>query len=397
MRPVFGGLGAVFRTRLFKVAGITALSFVLSMLLATPAAFSITSLFSSPDQEDFAISDFFTRMADRRPMRQLDRDIVLADIGFAGREEIAEALELLALCGPKTVALDVLFEEPHDDDSRLLAAIENLPSVVLPVGLEQTRPNPGMGEDTPAFAIGSVGFFYAHSKAKAGAANLPGRFDRSTIREFRPAYRLADGRTMLSFPAAVAREADPAAFEALRRRAVRTGNALETVDYASREFTTAPIDRIADSPELFADKIVIVGSFSDIADSHKTPVSATMPGALIHAYALCTILGGRYYDRMPAPVYITLALLLSFCVVWMASGINLRARGLFMRSLQIAIVLLAVWLCYSLFADHRLVVDCSALLLSLTFALFASDIWNGLEYLSERRLPSLRKLKQTNL
>lgn len=145
MKIGVGFRGRVPGKRLFKVSGITVLAFVLSMLLTTPAAFSITSLFSSPDQEDFAISDFFTRMADHRPVRLMDSDIVLVDIGFTGREEIAEALELLTLCGPRTVALDVLFEEPHEDDSRLLAALAATPSLVLPVGLDETRSAARMG------------------------------------------------------------------------------------------------------------------------------------------------------------------------------------------------------------------------------------------------------------
>lgn len=391
--------GRVPGKRLFKVSGITVLAFVLSMLLTTPAAFSITSLFSSPDQEDFAISDFFTRMADHRPVRLLDSDIVLVDIGFTGRKEIAEALELLTLCGPRTVALDVLFEEPHEDDSRLLAALAATPSLVLPVGLDETRSAARMGGGKQAFTIGDTGYFYARSKAKLGAANMPGRFEHSTIREFRPSYNLADGRTVLSFPAAIAREADPEAFRMLQKRTETSGNDLELVDFASREFTTIPIDRIADSPELFADKIVIIGSFSDIADSHKSPVNATMPGAMIHAYALSTILNGRYYDHTPPPLDIALAFLLSFGVVWMTAGVNPRARGLFMRVLQMATVLCAVWLCYSLFADHRIIVDCSALLLSITFALFASDIWNGVEYMSGFYRPTIfrKRIKQSNI
>ena len=398
MKIGVGFRGKIPGKRLFKVFGITMLAFVLSMLLTTPAAFSITSLFSSPDQEDFVISDFFTRMADHRPVRLLDSDIVLVDIGFTGREEIADALELLTLCGPRTVALDVLFEEPHEDDSRLLAALAATPSLVLPAGLDETH-SPSEKKDKAAFTISSTGFFYANSKAKLGAANLPGRFEHSTIREFRPSYNLADGRTVLSFPAAIAREADPEAFRMLQKRAETSGNDLELVDFASREFTTIPIDRIADSPELFADKIVIIGSFSDIADSHKSPVNATMPGAMIHAYALSTILNGRYYDHTPPPLDMVLAFLLSFGVVWMTAGVNPRARGLFMRVLQMATVLCAVWLCYSLFADHRIIVDCSALLLSITFALFASDIWNGVEYLSGFYRPTIfrKRIKQSNI
>lgn len=200
---------------------------------------------------------------------------------------------------------------------------------------------------------------------------------------------------MLSFPAAVVRQTHPEAFRALMERA--KSKKLEFVDYASKEFTVVPIDKIADNPELFTDKITLIGSFSDIADSHKSPVDSRIPGAMIHAYTLSTILDGRYFDGSSKPFNMVLAFILSFSVVWMSTSVNPRARGLFMRCLQIAVVLLSVWLCYYLFIEHRYVLNCAYLLLTVTFALFASDIWNGVEYLAERYRPSFKKIKQPQI
>lgn len=121
---------------LLKTTGITLLALLLSMALEAPFSSSASAIFSNPEKNDFTLTDVYAQIADGRPVRKMEDRIAIVDIGLGGREEIADALELLQLCGVKAVGVDVNFEEPHEDDSRLLGAIASLPDIVLPLGVE---------------------------------------------------------------------------------------------------------------------------------------------------------------------------------------------------------------------------------------------------------------------
>lgn len=103
-----------------KAAGITLLALLFSTLLISPFTASVSSMFSSPEKSDFVMSDLFAQVADARPVRLLDDRIVLIDIGHADREQIADALDILALCAPRRLGLDINFAAPSEDDSHLL-------------------------------------------------------------------------------------------------------------------------------------------------------------------------------------------------------------------------------------------------------------------------------------
>lgn len=87
-----------------RVTGITVLAFILSFFLASPVSFSVSSIFSSPEKEDTQISDFFAQVANRRPVRVLDPEIVIVDIASADRQEMTSLFEMIGLCDPRAEA-----------------------------------------------------------------------------------------------------------------------------------------------------------------------------------------------------------------------------------------------------------------------------------------------------
>ena len=120
---------------ILKTLGITFLAFGLSFVLMQPFSFSAASLLSSADGNDFTINDFYNKVADSRHVTTLDSNIVIVDIAACDREGIAEIIETVSLCSPRTVGLDVVFAEPKEHDSRLIEAIKNCPNLVLAVSV----------------------------------------------------------------------------------------------------------------------------------------------------------------------------------------------------------------------------------------------------------------------
>lgn len=360
--------------KLLKALGITILAFMLSSVLLKPFSFSASAFLSNPEKSDFAINDFYSIVADSRPVRHIDDGIVIININGLDREGIASVLDLMPMLQPAAVGLDVAFIEPHDDDSHLLAAITACPNLILPAAL-------GHNPETALFNIAETSFFTDSIAAhiSMGATNLPARYAKSTIREFQtffpldtPAGKNAD--SIPSFVVAVAQKGSPSLTTQLLNRAKR----IELINYPSRTFRIFTPGEIADNAHLIAGRIILIGDTDDLADMHATPVTSTMSGVMIHAYALATIIHGEYLDSLSKAENLTLAFVLCFIVVLTNVLLPVGIKGLIIRILQVSLLYFVVRLGYSLFLDHNLVIDFSYALLMLAFGLLACDIWIGM-------------------
>lgn len=370
---------------LLKTTGITLLALLLSMALEAPFSSSASAIFSNPEKNDFTLTDVYAQIADGRPVRKMEDRIAIVDIGLGGREEIADALELLQLCGVKAVGVDVNFEEPHEDDSRLLGAIASLPDIVLPLGVEPTGDK---------FRITDKPFFLDMLDGpRYGVINLPGTTSKSSIREFAVDFPMEGGKEMPSFVSEVLRVADPQAWKKLKQR----DNRYEISSYHSREFPIYTCENLADNAEKLADKIVLIGALGDAYDMHSTPINSYMPGLMIHAHALATALDGNWYATMPRWADYLTAFAICFLIVLAVVGIKNGVRGLLVRIIQIVMVYAAVRIGYTLFIDHNLICNFSNTLLMIAFGLFAVDIWNGMAALINMIRNKITKYRKRRL
>ena len=345
--------------------GITCLAFLLSFLLASPMSFSLSSLFSLSDQEEKGISDFYTHVANQRPVRTLEDKIVIVDIGNAGRDEIAELLEVISLCEPKAIGLDVMFTDQRKDDERLLSAIASTPNLVLPISVEES--------ENGIIKVKESSYFSDIIPHSDGVANLVSKRAKGTIREFPTWFRLKNGDSIASFPVAVALTADSRLKKTLKERDKK----IEIIDYPSHEFVVIPIAEAIERSDEFLEKIVLIGAFSDVNDIHSTPIASMMPGVLIHAYGVNTIISERYYSSTGIWGDWTLAFILCLVTVWISILIDKRIKGLLVRLLQLLIVYLVVQIGYYLFIEGRIIVNLTYTMLMITFGMFASDLWFG--------------------
>lgn len=276
-----------------RAAMVTLLAFLLSFLIIEPMSLSTLSIFSAPEKNDFSVTDLYAQVADRRPVRTLDPDIVLVDIGHADRNEIASILQRVNFWNPRVVGIDVMFASPGDSDSLLLKALGETGCLVIPLELANA------GKD--AFKVKCAPFFYNDKAIKAtyAASNLPSEFEGATIREFVTTFPLSAGGEVESFPMALAGAYNPECIKALRSRK----NHLEPIDYPSREFLTLTPDDIDLNGDQLTGRLVILGALSDADDMHSTPINSYMSGLSIQGAATATILSGRFYDpasRLPA-------------------------------------------------------------------------------------------------
>ncbi|MDE7335788.1 MAG: CHASE2 domain-containing protein [Muribaculaceae bacterium] len=329
-------------------------------------------MLSSAEKNDFNLTDFYHIVADARPMRTLDTDIVLVDIANSEREEITDLLNILSEMRPAAVGLDVVFNEEHADDEALLEAMSRLPNLVMAVGVSEA---PGA---SGAFMVDDYSYFYPSCRGshKHGVVNFPTKFSGATIRSCRPEFIDAAGDTLPSLSVALANLVDPEAVRRLRSR----GNEVELIDYPSRTFASMSLDEVPDNADKIAGKIVLIGSLAEKEDVHATPVSSDMPGVMIHAYAASSILRGATYKVAGRAVNMAIAFVLCFLLCYTNISFKSPARALWMRIAQLAVLYLIIRVGYYMFIDRQVIIDFSYTLLMLTFGFFALDLWTGMAH-----------------
>lgn len=355
--------------RLLKACGVTLLAFLLSMTLMAPFSTSVSALFSTPEKNDFTITDFYNIVADSRAVSHLDDNIVIVNIDRSDRNEIADIISVATLAGARAIGLDVMFEDEREGDEPLLEAIRQAPVIFQPLAMKQTS-----APDT--FAVRSASYFYTvpgATESHYAAASMPSRYERSMVREMRTFFPADSGASIPSFAVALARVTDPAAAERLEAR----GNELEMINYHSRRFRTIEPDELVDRADELNGRIVLIGALNEIGDLHQTPVNSSMPGVMIHAHSLATILDGAYMKAFPKSANMLIGFILCFIIVLTHVSLSFGIKGLIIRIMQVIFVWLAVQIGYWSFVEHGVIIDFSYSLLMLAFGLFACDIWNG--------------------
>ncbi len=331
------------------------------------------------------MSDLFYQIADNRPVRVYDDRMVILDIANSNREEIAEMLSVVSLCGPKAVAIDVNFELPGENDSLLLESLSSLPALVLPLGVRQE------GE---RFAVADKPFFYDElNDVSYGVVNFPTDHPGATVREYAKAFPMKEGGRLLSFPEAVAKQAGYKTDLPDNTRGVPTG----IIGYHSKEIITIPSDQLIDRAEELTDKIVLVGTTTEAGDVYSIPLRRGVSGLEIHAYSLSTILDGVELERLPGYIATIIAVVICFLMVLGAIMIKSGMKGLILRAAQVVTLYLLVRVGYSLFVDDNIVSDFSQAILMIAFGLFSVDLWNGTVSLIEWIQNKVRLHKEKRL
>lgn len=339
-------------------------------------------MLSGAEKNDFNLTDFYNIVADSRPIRSLDSDIIIVDIADAEREDIADILTIIGDLHPAAVGLDVTFNEPRPGDEHLLDAIAGCPNTVMAIGVSEVPGNKGK------FLVDDYSYFYPDLRKSYshGVINLPSKFSGATIRSFMPEFIGANGDTLRSLSLALAEAARPEATEKIKSRKNKT----LLIDFPNRAFTIIPWYEVPDNAENIAGKIILIGSTAETEDAHATPINTKMSGVLIHAYATSTILRDAEYTAVGRAVNMSIAFILCFLLCLNNLSYTSPARGLWLRLIQLGFLYLILRIGYYMFVDKHIIIDFSETILMLTFGFFALDIWTGLQYYA---MKIYRKLK----
>ena len=274
-------------------------------LFATVAVFLVMGMFSFIpinthvlDPIHLALADFdyndlaYAKMH-KNENTPTDTNIVIVNIGYGTRQDIAAMINRINSQNPKVIGVDVLFNAKKDvaGDSVLLKLFATNKKLVGAFNIN---------------AKGNRGYFYEQSINK-GFANFVGE-EEGVIRHFTP---LEKKEQIPAFAVSVIKIADQKSYDALLKRKYLT----EIINYkrkADKYLVVDGLDLVNGKAisTLFANKIVLLGyvanNVNDIEDKHFTPTNEKytgkslpdMNGVFIHANIISMIKEGNYIHKI---------------------------------------------------------------------------------------------------
>ncbi len=342
-----------------------------TLLFSHVAVYDLTSIsFFSPMEKaaDFRFSDFYTLVANKRPVKELDGNIVIVALDGCSRAEMARAIDAIDYCSPAAVGLDIQFGPPLDpDDDPLAESLGLCSNLVMPISIEQ--------DSTGLFIDNS---YYDEIVSPSGgfaAVNIQGEEgELTTIREFKSEFDV-EGISIKSLPSALATIKDPVAAHQLALR----GNELEEINYASREFEILTPKDILERHDAIEGKVVLLGKIYDTADRHITPLDNFMPGILIQAYSLATILDGNYIRTLTTLEDWIIAALLCFIIVRINIRLIEKVMGpLLVRTLQIGLLYFLILTGTIVYVKYNIDLNFSYSLLTVSLGVAACEVYGAI-------------------
>lgn len=309
----------------------------------------------------YELSDLYATICSNKSPR-LNKDIVLVDIGYAKREEIAKIIRNIRLHEPAVIGLDVLFQPALDSlkDSELLQTINETVNLVLPYNVDQS-------------------FLDKPDSVSTGYIDFLG--NNGIIRNFVFSTRDSiNNHPRFCFSSQVVRLYNEHLFT---RELDLYRETIKRINYFPLEFEKIGLSQLEQAGDSlnFRDKIVLIGALTE-DDLHLTPMGEKMPGLKIHAYTLATLLNNNPIENLNN-AWINCILFL-ICVLFAGLCYTLMDKmkggsGFIIRITQTLLLIIYVLIdCLIYLNCDKVIEKGMVFLLIICFTSFFADIYNGI-------------------
>jgi adenylate cyclase len=311
-------------------------------------------------------------------------DASLAELGrFSSwpRTRYTELVDFLNKSQARIIAFDILFSEASPDDAGLAAAIKSAGNVILPYA--GTAGSDGTGGSS---LIKPLPIFEASALATGHAFMAPD--DDGVLRKLPVLLPQDSGYAASLALTTVSKYLRRAqVYDSLPdgKHLAMAGREIPLQDYgmlinyadnpAAGAFKTVPfadVLRGAVSPDVFKDKIVLVGITAlGFGDTYWTPMGRALSGVEIHANAVGTILSGHFLrPASPLVMYTSIMLLALIC------GLAVSRFRVIWSALSIVFLCLAYFMCAFYFFGQGRLLDIFYPPLSLVLAFIGVNLYH---------------------
>lgn len=314
-----------------------------------------------------------------------DNQITVVDLSDVySRSDIADLLELVLDQQPLAIGFDIALFEKKDSvvDARLEAILSDNPSIIIPCQL--------LDESAPGsrdFLHVSRQFFLQGQSFPAtneASANVDREGVTATVRHFTPSLSL-NGTEIASFPVRILRQVAPDRYDAL----VERGGGVEYINYRKSSFV--PVDGtpavLQKNLDLCKGRIVLFGDLADELDKFNTPLDSRMPGVVLHAMTLDSLLRGSLINETPDWLAWVLAFLIASLLIPVGRYIKKKTSwsGVLIPILQTVFILFFIVLSYWVFAWFHLYIQPIYVLLAVGFLGLADSLYGKIVSLFNKK------------
>lgn len=265
---------------------------------------------------DFSMTDIFYEIQNSSGVKEFNNDIVLVDMTeLYDRRKIAQSIRDIASCQPKVFVIDLIFERPSYDEEEenecLINAVSEIKNGVVSCKLiNYDSKNDAFRGARRSFFEGmeGTGFSWGFSNVISGEGY-------GCIRKYSQNEHLM-GTTVYSLPyLAVCRYTGVQPTEQTPKQ--------RNIEYSHTDCFTISHRDVMKYRNVIKDKIVILGTINEEADTHITPLGK-MPGMKIQAFAMLSSMAHHRVLAASGAISLLLTILVCYFSAWV--GVELMRR-----------------------------------------------------------------------
>ena len=301
------------------VVSVATCCMVALMLYVVPSLPAFSSLKSI---KEFELPDMYNSVLNSRAVVQKS-DVVVIDIHDLSRYEIGDLVEIIGMHNPKAVGMDVLFAVPSEQDPLLFEQLESCPNLVLANFVENSS------IDDEQYYVSMSSYFSDYDlNIHYGAINLCAESIRDVVRKYQSVYP-SDSGYYLSLAAQMALLINPDFQPSIDQEYIYYPS-VEIEQLSGRDILNGFYGEVLDNG------IIMIGDLYDVKDIFSTPIGKEIPGVVIHAYSLHTMLANKHITSTPRWLDWLIAII--FCIAFVCYHVWLLRRNSMIRSLIMRVV-----------------------------------------------------------
>lgn len=338
--------------------------------------------------KDFEFSDIYYSKI--KTKAQVDTNIIIVNIGYNNRRDLAKQLALIKQQKPAVIGMDVLLRSQKEPwaDSLLEAEINATPNLVMGSMINWREGDEHHSVlDTTALNIKNKTW---------GFINLVAPYQEAPIRKFIPFYQATKkDQRKEGFAAAIVRQYNPAAYEKLEKR----GKKDELINYSRRieQYTIVDVAEFENPEANFSfmkGKIVLMGFLGPdvktavMEDNRFTPMNKKfsgksfpdMFGVVIHANIISMMLAGDYVKEVPWWLSTLIAFIICYIHVYFFTRFYVRHHKFFhlvTKIIQLLTFTLMVYASFMLMSFFGLKLEMGAILASIALSVDVLYFYDG--------------------
>lgn len=322
--------------------------------------------------DDFYMTDVYYEMLHSASPDE-DEDIVVVDMtSLTTRDEIAKVITEIKSCSPKVLCIDLIFERQSFDFTDDIALINSLQTgdclQVLPCKLRAYDKDDGAFKDC---LYSFVSKFDKSNMLRWGYSNYYQIRMGGCSRETSIYQQLGDS-VAYSLPYVVA-----CLYQGRKSQKEDVNERL--IMYEDVDFCTINCDSVRQNADKLKGKIVILGTITEEADMHFTPLGK-MPGVKVVAYSIRTYLRGNEIKWLGKFYCLLIALLVWLFAAWVDYWIEQRHPIMFAILAKICNFFIGaslIWLSFELYCRYNYYINLLYTLLGLAIVEDVREMYSG--------------------